>query len=215
MLAKAAVSLDVMSGGRFELGLGAGAFWEAVRGMGGPVREFGERGRALEEAIRLIRAALDVGADRALVRGEGPYYPVPGYPAGPPPAHRVEIWIGAMAPRAMDLIGRLADGWVPGDGTSKVAEFPELIARIEAAAADAGRDPASIRRILNVHGTIADGPAGRDPLHGPVAGWVDTLAGWATDLGIDSFVLWPDQGVQQVERFAHEVVPAVRQALSH
>jgi alkanesulfonate monooxygenase SsuD/methylene tetrahydromethanopterin reductase-like flavin-dependent oxidoreductase (luciferase family) len=89
MIAKAAASLEIMSGGRFDLGLGAGAFWKAVDGMGGPVRRAGESFDALEEAITIIRAALD--GDR-VVRGAGPHYPVPGFPSGPVPARRVELW---------------------------------------------------------------------------------------------------------------------------
>jgi alkanesulfonate monooxygenase SsuD/methylene tetrahydromethanopterin reductase-like flavin-dependent oxidoreductase (luciferase family) len=210
MMAKAAASLDVMSGGRFELGIGAGAFWEAVAGMGGVVRERGERLAALEEAISVIRAALDVGPERRVVRGAGPHYPIPGYPPGPPPAHRVEIWVGAMAPGSLRLIGRLADGWIPGGGTSRIAEFPALMARIEEAAEAAGRDPRAIRRIVNISGAITVGERGEGALNGPADQWIDTLTRWNLELGIDGFVFWPPDGTTQIERFAAEVVPAVR-----
>jgi alkanesulfonate monooxygenase SsuD/methylene tetrahydromethanopterin reductase-like flavin-dependent oxidoreductase (luciferase family) len=214
MLAKAAASLDVMSHGRFELGIGAGNFWDAVAGMGGVRREQGERGDALEEAIQIIRAALDVGRERGVVRGAGPYYPIPGYPPGPQPAHRVEIWVGAMAPRALDLIGRLADGWVPGGGISRIERFGELTARIDAAASAAGRDSGAIRRIVNISGVLTDGPRGDGPLEGPPDQWIETLGGWALEFGLDAFILWPsDTGTGQVERFATEVAPEVRRAV--
>jgi alkanesulfonate monooxygenase SsuD/methylene tetrahydromethanopterin reductase-like flavin-dependent oxidoreductase (luciferase family) len=215
MLAKAASSLDVMSGGRFELGIGAGNFWDSVAGMGGPNREFPDRVEALDEAIAIIRAALDVGPEKRVVRGAGPHYPVPGYPPGPPPAHRIEIWVGAMTPRTLRLIGRLADGWVPGSGVQHVDRFPELNAHIDEAAEAAGRDPTAIRRIVNLWGSITDGARGDGPLTGPVAQWIETLAAWADDLRLDSFVFWPpDAGTGQIERFAAEVAPAVRDRIA-
>jgi alkanesulfonate monooxygenase SsuD/methylene tetrahydromethanopterin reductase-like flavin-dependent oxidoreductase (luciferase family) len=213
MLAKAAVSLDAMSGGRFELGLGAGAYWDAVEGMGGPRRAPRDRVAALEEAIHLIRAAFDVGPERRVVRGSGPVYPVPGYPPGPPPAHRVEIWIGAMAPRTLELIGRLADGWVPGSGVERIDEFPALSTRIDDAAVAAGRDPTAIRRVVNVSGVITDGRRGEAPLEGPVDQWIETLVRWTVEHRVDAFIVWPpDMGTHTIDRFAAEVAPAVREA---
>ena len=104
-----------------------------------------------------------------------------------------------------------------GAGRRDLADrcFPRLNARIDHAAEAAGRDPNAIRRILNISGTITDGRRGEGPLEGPVDQWVDTLAGWAIELGVDSFVLWPpDTGTGQIERFAAEVVPAVRGRLA-
>jgi alkanesulfonate monooxygenase SsuD/methylene tetrahydromethanopterin reductase-like flavin-dependent oxidoreductase (luciferase family) len=212
MLAKAAASLDVMSGGRFELGIGAGAFWDAVAGMGGPRRSYPEAFDALEEAIPIIRGALDVGPERRVVRGDGRHYPVPGYPPGPPPAHRVEIWIGAYKPRGLRLIGRMADGWVPSVGRIGMDALRESSALIDEAATAAGRDPAAIRRIFNIGGAITDGPRGENPFDGPADRWVATLADWARELRVDAFIFWPTDGAS-LQRYAVDVVPAVREAL--
>ena len=100
VLAKQAATLDVLSGGRFELGLGAGAFWKAIGAMGGPVRSAGEALRALEEAIGLIRAFWS--GERTIVF-EGEHYRVRGLHPGPPPAHPIEIWLGVGKPRGLAL----------------------------------------------------------------------------------------------------------------
>jgi alkanesulfonate monooxygenase SsuD/methylene tetrahydromethanopterin reductase-like flavin-dependent oxidoreductase (luciferase family) len=209
LLAKAAASLDVMSGGRFELGLGAGAFWEAIDAMGGPARSPGEAVGALEEAIGLIRRAWS--GERSIT-AEGEHYTLHGYHPGPPPAHPIGIWLGAYKPRMLALTGRTADGWVPSLGSMTLADLGELRRRVDDAATAAGRDPGTIRRVLNVGGMIEDGPV-RERLHGPPGHWVETLTGFVVELGFDAFVLWPESDVlRQVERFAAEVAPAVRAA---
>jgi hypothetical protein len=74
----------------------------------------------------------------------------------------------------------------------------------------AGRDPAEIRRLCNVAGAITDGPAG-GLLQGPPEHWVETLTGFSAGLGFDTFVFWPTGDPRdQLERFAAEVVPALR-----
>jgi alkanesulfonate monooxygenase SsuD/methylene tetrahydromethanopterin reductase-like flavin-dependent oxidoreductase (luciferase family) len=114
----------------------------------------------------------------------------------------------------MGVIGRLADGWIPAGGASRIGEHPDLSARIDEAAAAAGRDPGSIRRVLNVAGAITDGARGGEPLEGPTDQWIETLSLWAVEHRVDAFVFWPaDVGEQQIERFASEIVPAVRGAI--
>jgi alkanesulfonate monooxygenase SsuD/methylene tetrahydromethanopterin reductase-like flavin-dependent oxidoreductase (luciferase family) len=207
MIATQASSLDVLSGGRFELGLGAGAFWEAIGAMGGPVRSGREALESLEEAMHIIRAFW---SGERTIAFQGKHYSVKGLHPGPPPAHSIGIWLGVGKPRALELTGRLADGWVPSLGWATPDLVPELQRRVDDGAAAAGREPAEIRRVYNVSGRIADGPT-RGLLDGPPEHWVETLTSFAAELGFDTFIFWPaEDPVGQLERFAHEVVPALR-----
>jgi alkanesulfonate monooxygenase SsuD/methylene tetrahydromethanopterin reductase-like flavin-dependent oxidoreductase (luciferase family) len=207
LIAKQAASVDVLSGGRFELGLGAGAFWEAIGAMGGPVRSGGQALKALEEAMHIIRAFW---SGERTISFEGEYYSVRELHPGPPPAHPIGIWLGVGKPHALALTGRLADGWVPSLSWATPALVPEMHERIDAAAASAGRDPGEIRRVYNIGGTIADRPT-RGLLEGPPEHWIETLTGFASELGFDTFVFWPGEDtVAQAERYAQEVVPGLR-----
>jgi alkanesulfonate monooxygenase SsuD/methylene tetrahydromethanopterin reductase-like flavin-dependent oxidoreductase (luciferase family) len=210
MIAKQAASLDVLSGGRFELGLGAGAFWEAIAAMGGPVRSGREALEALEEAIRIIRAFW---SGERTIAFAGKHYSIRGLHPGPPPAHPIGIWLGVGKPRSLELTGRLAEGWVASLSWATPETAPALHRRIDEGAAQAGRDPGEIRRVYNIGGTIADGPT-RALLQGPADHWIETLTGFASELGFDTFVFWPaDEPLAQLERFAEEVVPGLRVAV--
>jgi alkanesulfonate monooxygenase SsuD/methylene tetrahydromethanopterin reductase-like flavin-dependent oxidoreductase (luciferase family) len=207
LLAKAAASIDVLSSGRFELGLGAGAFWEAIEAFGGPRRSGPESVDALEEAIAILRACWS--GERGITF-EGEHYRVKGMQFGPPPAHPIGIWLGAYGPRMMRVIGRLADGWLPSLPRLPLEDIPARVRLLEEAAERAGRDPRAIRRIANVNGVIADGPV-EDWLRGPPEHWVAELGALAAEHGFDGFLLWSDGDMtEQIGRLAAEVAPALR-----
>lgn len=173
VLARSAASLDLLSGGRVELGLGAGAFWDAIEANGGPRRSPGEAVEALEEAIGVIRA-LWAPSGGARVGGE--HYRLTGAKAGPAPAHDIGIWVGAYKPRMLRLVGRLADGWLPSAGYAAPDVLGTMNRTIDEAARDAGRDPADVRRLYNI-----------DPSFD-----ADQVAALALEEGISGFVLASD-----------------------
>src|SRR5713226_3884849 len=137
MLAKAAATLDLLSNGRVELGLGAGGFWPAIGAMGGPVRTPGESVSAVEEAIEVIRLVWSGGRG---IRFDGKFYQLAGLNAGPVPAHQIGIWLGGYKPRMLRLVGKAADGWVPSFGYLKQEAMPDANARIDDAAREHGFD---------------------------------------------------------------------------
>ncbi|GHC84351.1 hypothetical protein GCM10007079_26230 [Nocardiopsis terrae] len=210
VLARAAASLDRLSGGRFELGLGAGGFQEAVHAMGGGHRTPGEAVDALSEAVDLIRATWDTDA-RGGVRTRGEHYSAHGMRRGPEPAHEIGIWLGAYKPRMLRLVGAKADGWLPSLGYLRVEDLPESNRIIDESAVRAGRDPRQVRRLLNLSGAALL-PTGRGFLRGPAEQWVRDLLPLALENGISTFVLGTDDP-RTIQAFGREVAPALREAV--
>jgi alkanesulfonate monooxygenase SsuD/methylene tetrahydromethanopterin reductase-like flavin-dependent oxidoreductase (luciferase family) len=218
VMAKAAASLDVLSGGRFELGLGGGRLPDVIAGFGGPRRTPGESVGALEEAIEVIRL---LWSDQRSVSIDGKYYRLDDARPGPRPAHPIGIWVGAFKPRMLRLVGRKADGWLPSLGVLTRDELRAGNEQIDVAAGRAGRDPRSIRRIINVQGLIGEqrapsrselpvGYLAGEPLAGSAGWWVETLAGFVDD-GFDTLVFWPVDTVPgQVELLAGDIAPQLR-----
>ncbi|WP_432161364.1 LLM class flavin-dependent oxidoreductase [Streptomyces sp. NRRL F-5630] len=196
VLARTAATLDLLSGGRFELGIGAGGFRDAVVAMGGRGLPPGESVDALAEAIGLIRELWDTG-ERGGVRHRGTYYTADGAKRGPRPAHDIGVWVGAYGPRMLALTGRLATGWLPSYDYLKggTAALPAMNARIDEAAREAGRDPREIRRFLNIMK--------------PEQATANFLTELAVEHGISGFVVGgDDEGA--IRRLGEEVAPAVR-----
>jgi alkanesulfonate monooxygenase SsuD/methylene tetrahydromethanopterin reductase-like flavin-dependent oxidoreductase (luciferase family) len=211
--AKAAATLDLLSGGRFEAGLGAGGFLDAAQAMGAPARTAGQSLQALEEAIVILRAWWST---TGVLRFHGRHYVLEGARPGPKPAHPIDIWLGAAKPRALALTGRKADGWAaPLMNYLPPAQAAEAHAVIDGAALAAGRDPGEIRRIYNVPGaftTSAPAPA-RDTdksIVGPPEHWAAVLAHLALDLGFGTFVLLGPPDPDLLRTFIEDVAPDVR-----
>jgi alkanesulfonate monooxygenase SsuD/methylene tetrahydromethanopterin reductase-like flavin-dependent oxidoreductase (luciferase family) len=208
MLARAAASLDILSGGRVELGIGTGAFWDAIAAMGGPRRTAGESVDALREAIAVIRALWTPGRG---VRLPGKHYELNGAKPGPFPVHEVGIWVGASKERMLRLTGELADGWLPSSPYAPPEQLAAMNAVIDAAALEVGRSPAAVRRIYNIAGSFAGSGSGF--LQGPPKVWAEQLAGLALDEGMSGFVLMAEDA-PTVQRFAAEVAPSVRELVA-
>jgi alkanesulfonate monooxygenase SsuD/methylene tetrahydromethanopterin reductase-like flavin-dependent oxidoreductase (luciferase family) len=216
VFAKAAATLDLLSGGRFEAGIGGGGFLDAAAAMGARLTP-GESLEALEEAVAILRASWS--GDRSL-HFEGRHYRLDGMHPGPAPAHEIGIWLGAAKPRALRLTGRVADGWAaPLMNYYPPAAVAESQAIIDAAAREAGSDPAEIRRIYNVPGEFtatAPAPASDtdEAIVGPPDQWADVLTHLALDLGFGTFALISPPDPEKLRTFIDDVAPQVRERVA-
>jgi probable F420-dependent oxidoreductase len=207
LLAKMADTVEEISGGRLILGLGAGWHEPEYRAFGYP---FDHRVARFEEAVAIIHGLLREGkvdfrgtyyqAERCELRPRGPR------PAGPP------ILIGTNGPRMMRLAARYADIW-NATWTRRASELAPRLAALDAACAEAGRDPATIERsacvLLDLPG--ADGRGGQGEATGdkaprhPVADTAEAVAILReyADAGIGHVQVWLDPGtVAGIEAFA-------------
>ncbi|MBM7502582.1 LLM class flavin-dependent oxidoreductase [Agromyces aurantiacus] len=196
VLARAAASLDLLTGGRVVLALGAGGFPQAAEAMGAPVRPPAESGAALAEAVTAIRELLDTDAAGGVFLDQ-PHYPIRGAKRGPASVQRpIPIWLGVLKPKGLRLVGRAADGWLPSLGRLEhgTASLDAGHAVIDAAARSAGRAPRDIRRLLNV---------------GPDQARPDVLADLATRHGVDTFIVAGDDEALVAELGAR-IIPEAR-----
>src|SRR6185437_6992969 len=138
-LAKQAASLDVLSGGRHDLGLGIGWLPEEFELSDA---QMARRGARTAEYIRVLHALWADGPSEF----SGEFYRVPRGDVAPKPvqAGGPPILLGGLARPALERVGRLADGWVTSSRTD-LSRIAELIAIVKEAAAGAGRDPAALQ----------------------------------------------------------------------
>jgi alkanesulfonate monooxygenase SsuD/methylene tetrahydromethanopterin reductase-like flavin-dependent oxidoreductase (luciferase family) len=208
MVAKLAASLDLLSGGRFILGLGAGYSDEEITALGGPVLSPAEKIDGLAEAIQVIRGAWTHSG----YTQHGRHHSVRDLEMEPKPTRTIPVWLGTFGPRALAVTGRLADGWIPSLGYMPVEEIPAMRRRIDAAAEAAGRRPDEIRGILNA-GIRIDPDAGPQP--DVITGSAKQVVSQLRDLlgfgftGFNFIVSGPGRAAN-MQRIAEEVLPVLR-----
>ncbi|MFI0351000.1 LLM class flavin-dependent oxidoreductase [Actinomadura sp. 9N407] len=219
MLARTVTSLSALSGGRVVLGLGAGGDWDEIVRMGVARRSPASAVDALAEAIMLTRA-LSGGGPPVTIHGA--HYQVRELDPAPVPA--CPVWTGSMGPRSLAVTGRLADGWIPAWAADWLSDrYRRSRPLIDEAAAAAGRSADEVATIYVLPGRITAAPASavRDEdgrwAGGSVQQWVDELTSAVLDHGASGFIYFatgPEPAEVALARWAREVVPAVREAIT-
>ena len=164
LVAKQAAEVDLLTDGRFRLGVGLG--WNAVEyeALG---KDFSNRGTRSEEQVTLLRQLWT----EQTVTHEGPSERVTGAGLAPLPVQRpIPIWFGAASPRAYRRAGRLGDGWFPMVPPGPALD--EAKAAVDTAAIAAGRDPSA----LGMEGRASWGPGGVETVLAEVRQWSDAGA---------------------------------------
>jgi probable F420-dependent oxidoreductase len=164
LVAKQAAEVDLLTGGRFRLGVGLG--WNAVEyeALG---KEFHDRGKRLDEQVVLLRR---LWTERT-VTFEGVHERVTGAGIAPLPVQRpIPVWFGAHSVPAYRRAGRLGDGWFPQ--VPPGPKLDEARAVVQQSAKEAGRDPDA----LGMEGRVSWGEGGVDRVVDHVGRWRDAGA---------------------------------------
>ncbi|HWL44629.1 MAG TPA: LLM class F420-dependent oxidoreductase [Ilumatobacter sp.] len=174
VLAKELATLDDLSGGRVELGIGVGWLEEEFDALGVPFRE---RGRRTDDAVDILRKAWSANE----IAHESEFFSFADVSVNPKPVGgTIPIHVGGHSDAAAKRAGRLGDGFFPGRSGDRLAELIDIMRQT---AADAGRDPEAIEV-----SAFAEGLLGTDPL---------AAVGEAAASGVDrliapAFVHWRD-----------------------
>jgi probable F420-dependent oxidoreductase len=189
VVAKQAASLDVLSNGRFRLGIGVG--WNKVE-MEAIGFDFHTRGRRAEEQIDVLKLLFT----QELVTFKGEWHDLPDVGLNPLPVQRpIPIWLGGHSDAVLRRLARKGDGWLPGYRSAEAAK--ESLDKIEAYLAEYGRSPQEIGLEPRLH--ISDGP---DAWQTYRAGWQDAGATHISFNTMGAGFDTPQQHLQAVVEFA-------------
>jgi probable F420-dependent oxidoreductase len=150
IVAKMAAAIDLFSGGRFDLGIGAGWYEDEYRAYGYPFGTVGERFEILEESLEVLGLLFGEGP----VTFRGKHFRLDGAYNRPEPAGRPPIWLGSKGgPRSLRLAARHADGWNTVWRWT-VEDYAERVREARRICEDEGRDPASLRLSVGLYALV-------------------------------------------------------------
>jgi probable F420-dependent oxidoreductase len=212
-LAKQAASLDVLSGGRHDLGLGIGWMPEEFTLTGADMARRGARAAEYVQALRTLWAG-NIGASV-----EGTFYQIPAgdqlprpvQPGGPP------VLLGGLARPALQRVGRVADGWVTSSRTD-LSNIDTLIGVVRESAEAAGRDPSTLRYVVRGVARVGEPVTGPDGQRLLLSGSYDQIRADTQhlgelgvtevfyDLNWDPFIGSPDVSPDSATERAHEML---------
>jgi probable F420-dependent oxidoreductase len=217
--AKMAETLDRLSAGRLVLGLGTGGYDAEFAAFGLAERTPGQKVDALAEALRIVRGLWHDPS----VTFDGTHYHAREARIEPRPERPIPVWLGSYGPRGLRLTGALADGWIPSLGRRDLDQLRAMRTEVRAAAEAAGRDPDEITCAVNLVVTFGE-PGDRDTpsavgsgaVWRPVSGGSEAIAERLIGVIQAGFtflnVVLNDPADR--ERFASEVIPAVRREIT-
>ncbi|MGH2661317.1 MAG: LLM class flavin-dependent oxidoreductase [Actinomycetota bacterium] len=238
LVAKAATTIDLLSSGRLDLGVGAGWYEEEYRAFGYPFGTVGDRFEILEESVEVLARLLGGGDP---VTWEGRWFRLEGAYCRPEPAQRPRppLWVGGKGgPRLLRLAARLADGWntvwswTPEDYGERVGTLREVCERV-------GRDPATMRLSVGLYMLVGEDRRDLEARYAALRGWhpgggLDPLDVWTRgalagtpEMVLDRLAAFAGLGVEEVivsaasvpfavyddeivDLFAESVIPAAR-----
>ena len=205
VVAKMAETLDRLSRGRLILGLGGGWSDEEFAAFGLGARTPREKVDGLAEAVRIVRGLWSGNP----LTFDGDAFETAEAQISPPPEHRIPIWLGTYGPRALDVTGRLADGWIPTLELAPPERAREMRERVLAAATAAGRDPEDVTLVYNLDVRVDETARSTASV---VAGSPDAVVERLRelmDVGFPALHFLPaGPGIaEQTERLGREVLP--------
>jgi probable F420-dependent oxidoreductase len=210
VLAKTLTSIDLLSGGRLDAGLGLGWNPDEFAAAGAPMQR---RGARAEDFVACLRA---IWSPEEIVEHHGEFYDVPRGKVDPKPAQKPHppILLGGSAEPALQRVGRIADGWISASRFD-AAKVSGAIETISTAATDAGRNPAGLRFIIRGSVKVRDNDD-ETPLTGTVDKIKRDMTAYAeagatelfVDLNFDEQIGNPDVDPAESMRRAHAALEA-------